>query len=212
MKKRGIFITFEGIDGSGKSTQAKLFVDYLQKKHIRLLSTREPGGPSIAEKIREIILSNDNKEMANETELLLYMASRSQHTYEWIIPTLENGIHVICDRYYDSTTAYQGAGRKVDLQAINFIRKFATYGLVPDLTFVIDLPAKTATERTKEKILDRLEQSGLEFFTRSRQMFLDIAKVEPERFYVLDGKQSIEVIQEEIVGVVDKRFPNIYKI
>ncbi len=202
---KGLFVTFEGIEGCGKSTQARLLGEYLKLNH-DVFVTREPGGPKIAEEIRDILLSVDNKEMLPETELLLYMAARAQHTGEWIIPDLEKGKILISDRYYDSTFAYQGAARKIDRKTIDIVRKYATFGLVPDVTFLIDLPAKIGLGRVIEKNADRIEGESLDFHKNVRQGFLDIAKVEPERFYILDGKQSIEIIHKEIVKVVSDKY------
>jgi len=138
-----LFITFEGIEGCGKSTQARMLKEFLIKEGKSVFLTREPGGPKIAEDIREMLLSVNNKEMLPQTEVLLYMASRSQHTGEWIIPELEKGKIVISDRYYDSTFAYQGAARKIDGKLIDTIRRYATFGLVPDITFLVEMFIKS---------------------------------------------------------------------
>ena len=193
------FITFEGIEGCGKSTQAKLLADYLTNNGYEVLLTREPGGPQISEKIRKILLDAENKEMLPETELLLYMASRSQHTGEWIIPALKAKKIVISDRYYDSTIAYQGAARNIDLNIIKSITKYATYGLVPNLTILIDTPAEIGLSRIKKDEADRLEQESLAFHKKVRQGFLNLAKREKERFFVIDGKLSIKEINEMII-------------
>ena len=159
---KGKFITFEGVEGCGKSTQTKLLKDFLEKENIQIMATREPGGPIIAEEIRNLLLDPIYKEMLPETEMLLYMAARSQHTGEWIIPALEAGKFVICDRYYDSTIAYQGAARDLDRKMIDMIRAYATYGLVPDLTILIDMPAEVGLTRISGRAIDRLEQESLE--------------------------------------------------
>lgn len=202
--KRGLFITFEGIEGCGKSTQAKLLEEYLKEQGIDVFLTREPGGPKIAEQIREMLLSIDNKEMLPETEVLLYMASRSQHTGEWIIPELNKGKTVISDRYYDSTFAYQGAARDIDGKLIDTIRKYATFGLVPDLTFLVDLPEQIGLSRILAKDADRLEQESIDFHGRVRDGFLALAKEESARFIVLDGKKSIDQIHNDVVNVIVK--------
>jgi dTMP kinase len=198
---KGIFITFEGTEGCGKTTQAELLADYFRQMGHEVLLTREPGGPKISEAIRHILLSKDNFEMLPETELLLYMASRSQHTGEWIIPALNSGSIVISDRYYDSTIAYQGAARDIDGNMIDTIRKYATFGLIPDMTFLIDLPAATGLSRIKKENADRLEQESLEFHTKVRQGFLDLAEIEP-RFRVINGNNNIEVIHKDILIAV----------
>jgi dTMP kinase len=201
---KGMFITFEGTEGCGKTTQAELLADYFRQKGQEVLLTREPGGPKIAESIRMILLNKDNIEMLPETELLLYMASRSQHTGEWIIPALRAGMIVISDRYYDSTIAYQGAARKINRNIIDTIRKYATFGLVPDLTFIIDLPATTGLSRIKKENADRLEQESLEFHTNVRKSFLEIAE-EESRFKVINGNKSIEEIHKDVLKIIKER-------
>ncbi len=202
--KKGLFITFEGIEGCGKSTQARMLKEFLIKAGESVFLTREPGGPKIAEDIREMLLSVNNKEMLPQTEILLYMASRSQHTGEWIIPELEKGKIVISDRYYDSTFAYQGAARKIDGKLIDTIRRYATFGLVPDITFLVDLPEEIGLSRIHAKEADRLEQESMEFHKRVREGFLDIAKNEPKRFVVLDGKKSIKEIHNDVISIINK--------
>ncbi len=201
---KGLFITFEGIEGCGKSTQAKLLTNYLRENGNDVLLTREPGGPKISEKIREILLSTENIEMIDRTEILLYMASRSQHTGEWIIPALENGSYVISDRYYDSTAAYQGAARKISGNIIDTLTEFATFGLRPDITFLVDLPAENGLARIESENADRLEQESLTFHRDVRNGFLEIAQKEKERFVILDGRKSIEDIHLEIISVLKK--------
>jgi dTMP kinase len=202
---KGIFITFEGIEGCGKSTQSKLLAEYLQKRGIDTLSTREPGGPKISEEIREILLSNANDEMIDRTEVLLYMASRSQHTGEWIIPALDSGKIVISDRYYDSTIAYQGAARKIERKVIDMLTHFATFGLKPDITFLVDLPAEVGLSRIEAKNADRLERESLDFHRKVRAGFLEIADQEPERYVVLDGSKSVNEIHREIIKKIDEK-------
>jgi len=199
-----LFITFEGIEGCGKSTQARMLKEFLIKEGKSVFLTREPGGPKIAEDIREMLLSVNNKEMLPQTEVLLYMASRSQHTGEWIIPELKKGKIVISDRYYDSTFAYQGAARKIDGKLIDTIRRYATFGLVPDITFLVDLPEEIGLSRILEKDADRLEQESMGFHRKVREGFLDLAKKEPERFIVLDGSKSIDEIHHDVINVINK--------
>jgi len=202
--KKGLFITFEGIEGCGKSTQAKLLEEYFIQEGRSVFLTREPGGPKISEMIRKILLSIDNNEMLPQTEVLLYMASRSQHTGEWIIPELEKGNIVISDRYYDSTFAYQGAARKIDGKLIDTIRRYATFGLVPDITFLVDLSEEIGLSRILAEDADRLEQESMKFHKKVREGFLEIAKKEPERFFVLDGKKSIKEIHEDVIELINK--------
>ncbi len=202
--KKSLFITFEGIEGCGKSTQARMLKEYLIKEGKSVFLTREPGGPKIAEEIREILLSVENKEMLPQTEVLLYMAARSQHTGEWIIPELEKGKIVISDRYYDSTFAYQGAARKIDGKLIDTIRRYATFGLVPDITFLVDLPEEIGLSRILAKDADRLEQESMKFHKKVREGFLDLANKEPERFVVLDGNKSIKEIHKNVISIILK--------
>jgi len=202
--KKGLFITFEGIEGCGKSTQARMLKEFLIKAGKHVFLTREPGGPKIAEEIRKMLLSVNNKEMLPQTEVLLYMASRSQHTGEWIIPELEKGKIVISDRYYDSTFAYQGAARKIDGKLIDTIRRYATFGLVPDITFLVDLPEEIGLSRILKKDADRLEQESMEFHKRVREGFLDLAKKEPERFVILDGNKSIDEIHHDVINEITR--------
>jgi dTMP kinase len=199
---KGLFITFEGIEGCGKTTQAELLADYFRQQGREVLLTREPGGPKISESIRKILLSKDNYEMLPETEMLLYMASRSQHTGEWIIPAIESGKDVISDRYYDSSIAYQGAARKIERNIIDIIIKYATFGLRPDLTFLIDLPVEKGLSRLKIGHIDRLEQESLEFHNKVREGFLKIAESEKKRYIVIDGNKTVEGIHKIIIKKV----------
>jgi len=200
----GLFITFEGIEGCGKSTQTKLLAEYFRKNGEDVFLSREPGGPNISEKIREILLSNENSEMLSITEVLLYAASRSQHTGEWILPKLQAGKIVICDRYFDSTTAYQGAARKIDGKMIDTITSFATFGLKPDITVLIDLAVEVGLARISPKDADRLESESLDFHKKVREGFLQIAKTE-KRFIVVDGSQTIAEISNEIINKIEQR-------
>lgn len=192
------FITFEGVEGSGKSTQAKQLAAYLEANGYKVLLTREPGGPSISEKIRETLLDKSNTAMFAETELLLYMASRAQHTGEWIIPALKRGEIVISDRYIDSSYAYQGGGRQLDMSVIETIGNYATFGLKPDITVLLDIPVEVGMERMKGFELDRIELEHIEFHRRVREFFLNVAKKETERYIVIDGCGTPESIQKEI--------------
>ena len=198
MNNKPLFITFEGIEACGKSTQAKMLNDYLIAKGQKVLLTREPGGPNISEKIRSILLDPENKEMTAETELLLYLASRNQHTAEWILPALNEGNIVICDRYFDSTFAYQGVARKIDLDIIKQINNFATFGLVPDITFVLDISVEMSILRQKGKKLDRMESESIDFHEAVRRAYLEIAK-ENNRYVIIDGSKNVDEIHE-IVG------------
>ncbi|MBL7108194.1 MAG: dTMP kinase [Candidatus Cloacimonetes bacterium] len=202
----GLFVTLEGIEGCGKSTQAKLLAEYLKIQGYKVLLSREPGGPRISEKIREILLNENYKEMHKLTEVFLYCASRSQHTTEWIKPALSGDYIVICDRFYDSTYAYQGAARKISLDDINYLNKIASIGIVPDITFVIDLPAKIGLTRilksiknSDKKEIDRLESENLNFHQNVRKGFLKLAESEKDRIKILNGKEKVEVIHKKIL-------------
>lgn len=194
----GLFITFEGVEGCGKSTQSKLLSEYLLQQNYEVLQTREPGGPIISEHIRKILLDPCNKAMVPETEVLLYAASRSQHTAEWIIPAKNSDKIIICDRYYDSTVAYQGAARSILPENIEFLNRFASFGITPDITFIIDIPIEMSRQRIRNKNLDRLEQENIDFHKRVRDGFLKLAK-SSERFYLINGVKHIEEIHQEIV-------------
>ncbi|MCD6102282.1 MAG: dTMP kinase [Candidatus Cloacimonetes bacterium] len=200
----GIFITFEGIEGCGKTTQAKLLAEELRIQDCKVLFTREPGGPRISEKIRDILLNKEFTEMHRLTEVFLYMASRSQHTIEWILPALKKGIIVICDRYYDSTYAYQGAAREISYKDIDFINKIATGGLKPDITFVLDLPVEIGLARVQNTVdpskgIDRLERENIKFHQKVREGYLELAKAEKDRIIVLDGQEKVEIIHRKIM-------------
>jgi dTMP kinase len=199
---KGIFITFEGIEGSGKSTQVRMLVDAFEKQGIPYLCTREPGGTEISEAIRSILLNPQYESMKPETELLLYCASRAQHTGELILPALAAGKVVVCDRYYDSTYAYQGAARELDEGLIDTLTKFVTYGRIPDITFLIDLPVEIGLARIQSRNLDRLEKETTEFHQRVRQQFLSIANKCPSRYFVLNGCEDAVSIHQQIFTMV----------
>lgn len=195
----GKFITLEGIEGSGKSTQIKLLSRYLSERNIAHLCTREPGGTPIAEAIRALLLDIKNQEMLPETELLLYSAARAQHSGELIIPALNEGKIVISDRYYDSTYAYQGAARELDFGVIDTLTEFVCYGKRPDLTILLDLPAEIGLGRISSREQDRLEQEALSFHQKVREQFLIIAKKQQSRYLVIDAQKSEETIHFEII-------------
>jgi len=194
---RGLFFTFEGIDGCGKSTQARLLNEYLVANGYRTVATREPGGTPIAEKIRELLIDPANGAMVDECELLLYLAARAQHVREKIIPALTAGQMVICDRFQDATFAYQGFGRGLSMDFLRTINTFAA-GIEPDCTFIFDISVDRAFERmhAMNKSKDRLESSGRAFFDKIREGYLSLSKQHPERILLLDGTLPIESLAE----------------
>lgn len=198
----GLFITFEGIEGSGKTTQAKRLYKYLKKKKIPCIFTREPGGPRISEKIRRLLLDAENYGMSKKTELLLYAASRAEHVSRIIRPALKIGKVVISDRFSDSTFAYQGGGRKISMRTARMINDFATERLKPNLTFIIDLPVRVGLKRLSK--IDRIEKEREEFHIRVRSEYLKIAKEEPQRVKIIDGTKGVEEQTKEIVSVVHR--------
>jgi dTMP kinase len=200
-----MFISFEGIDFSGKSTQLELLKDYLVEHNKKVEILREPGGTEISEKKRNILLDTKNLVMFAEAELLLFSASRAQLVREKIRPYLQKGIYVISDRFHDSSTAYQGYGRGVPLNIVNQVHDLAIGETIPELTFFIDIPVGIANERRKKKSkgkLDRIELSDIEFYNRVRSGYLEIARKE-ERFKVIDGTQTIETIQNQIISELE---------
>lgn len=198
--KKGLFITFEGADGCGKTTQIKLLDEYLRGKGYKTLLTREPGAKGLGVKLREILLNYDG-EVSPKCESFLFLADRAQHVDCIIKPALEEGVFVLCDRHTDSTVAYQGYGRGLDLAEIHHLNNIATGGLKPDLTFVFDVDVETSQSRVgAEK--DRMESAGIEFFERVRQGFLEIAKQEPNRVKVIDSTQTIEAVHKQVIEQV----------
>jgi dTMP kinase len=202
----GIFITLEGMEGSGKTTQAELLRDLLVRNGHKVVVTREPGGSPIGEKIREILLDKSNEEMAALTELLLYEASRCQHVHEVIRPALEAGKVVICDRFYDASTAYQGYARGIDIETVKNLNLVATEGQKADLTIVLDLPVVDGLRRLGQN-LDRIEGETIGFHEKVRQGYLDLAKSEPERFTIIDATGSVETTFDKVKTIVEKIIP-----
>lgn len=199
---KGMFITFEGADGCGKTTQIRLLDEYLRSKGFKTLLTREPGSKGLGEKLREILLNYEG-EVSSVAESFLFLADRAQHVDCIIKPALKEGVIVLCDRHTDSTVAYQGYGRGLNLQNIRKLNLLATSGLKPDLTFVFDVDIETSLSRVGgEK--DRMESAGIEFFQRVRNGFLEIAKEEPERVKVIDASDSIESIHKKVLEYVKK--------
>jgi len=201
----GFFFTFEGGEGSGKSTQIKQLAEYLEKQGKKVLVGREPGGTPVGEQIRHTLqYSKQSHAMVPEAELLLFAASRVQLVREVIGPALNEEKIVLLDRYFDSTTAYQGAGRQLRKEDVEAINRFAIWNMRPDLTFLLDLDPKVGLERTRgRELFDRMEQQSPDFFDRTRLEYLKLAKAEPHRFRVMDATKGIEDIQSTIRGYVD---------
>jgi dTMP kinase len=196
MTVKGSFITFEGIDGCGKSTQARLALEYASSLGVKTMLTREPGGTAVSEKIREILLSPESKELCDQAELLLYLASRAQHVLEKIVPEIKSGSLVICDRFQEATFAYQGFGRGLDLPLLQRINAFATNGIVPEHTFVFDIPVEIALERLAKtgKAPDRLEQNSKDFFKRVREGYLELAEKNRNRITLIDAVPPADMV------------------
>ena len=213
--KKGLFITFEGIEGCGKSTQARLLKDYLEKKGIKAILSMEPGGTEIGMKIREILVDPKYKGILHPiTEALLYQADRNQHLKEKIIPHLEKGYVVIDDRYQHSSLAYQCYGRGLDIEKIEWVFKNLVNGLEPDIVFLIDIDEETSMKRVKNRAntenieLSRFEIEHLNFHKKVREGFLELAK-NNKNFVVLNGKEDIETIHKKIVDVVEGKLNNV---
>ncbi|VAX35626.1 Thymidylate kinase [hydrothermal vent metagenome] len=200
---KGVLITFEGSEGSGKSTQIVLIQKYLEKNKKKVLFVREPGGVKISEKIRRILLDVENKKMGDSCETLLYMAARAQLVEEIILPALKKGMIVLSDRFLDSTLAYQGYGNGVDIQLIKNIGKIATQGITPDLTFIFDLDVKEGFARLN-RAKDRIEQRTMAYHNRVRQGYLAIASQEPKRVKVIKVNRTKEEIHEDVCQWVEK--------
>ena len=206
-----MFISFEGIEGSGKTTQAKHTVRFLQDKGHDCVITREPGGTRIGEKIRAILLDPLSKDMDPLTELLLYTADRAQHIKEFILPLLSDGKIVLCDRYYDATMAYQGFARGLNIGLIEKIHKLLFENLKPDITLLLDLPPEIGLERAWKQINNgnrvsqetRFEEERLSFHKRVREGYLELARLEPERFRIIDASKDAHEIREEIIKILD---------
>jgi dTMP kinase len=200
----GFFITFEGIEASGKTTQINLLYDYLKSIGKNVIKTREPGGTKIGQKIREILLSKWDEKFPYIAELLLYEADRNIHIHNIIKPSLEAGYIVLSDRYIDSTTAYQHYARGIDYEIVSYLNTLATDRLKPNLTFLIDIPAQISLKRLSES-KDRIESEDIEFHKKLREGFLKIAENEKDRFVVIDGTMDIMEIHKIIVDTLKQR-------
>lgn len=200
MTKRGYFITFEGIDGCGKSTQLDNVYNFLTEKGIKCVKTREPGSLKLGSQIREILLHYDG-EVSNNCEMFLFLADRSQHIDTFIKPMIEEGTIVLCDRHTDSTIAYQGYGRQGNIQMLTELNRIATNGITPDLTLFFDVSVETGHQRAG-KNLDRLELAGKEFFERTRYGYIELAKENPNRIKVINGEKSKESVYNDVKSLI----------
>ena len=206
-----MFISFEGIEGSGKTTHAKHAVRFLQDKGHDCVITREPGGTRIGKKIRAILLDPLSKDMDPLTEFLLYTADRAQHIKEYILPLLSEGKMVLCDRYYDATMAYQGFARGLDIGLIEKMHTLLFENLKPDLTLLLDLPPEVGLKRAWKQINNgnrvsaetRFEEERLSFHKRVRAGYLELSSLEPERFHVIDASKKEAEVREEIINILD---------
>lgn len=201
MTKTGLFITFEGADGCGKTTQLNLLKTYLESQGEEVLVTREPGGKGLGEKFREILLNYDGV-VSERCESFLFLADRAQNIDTIVKPAVNSGKIVLCDRHIDSSVAYQGYGRGLDIEEIKQLNTLATGGLLPDLTLVFDIDIETSMQRVgKEK--DRMESAGDAFFNKVRNGYLELAKQEPERIKVVNATESIEQIHKKVVEIFE---------
>lgn len=201
-----MFITFEGSEGTGKTTQLAALVEYLRQQGYTVLTPREPGGTLIGEQVRAILFDLAHTNMLARTEVLLFQASRAQLVGEVIRPALERGELVLCDRYADSTLAYQGYGRQLDLQQLRALIDFATGGLKPDLTLLLDVPVEVGLQRrAQDGKRNRLDILDVAFYQRVRQGYLEMARLEPQRWVIIDAAQPYEQVQAEIRQIVMQR-------
>ncbi len=207
MIRTGFFITFEGVDGSGKGTQVEMLKNYFKEQNIDAIFTREPGGTKVSEKIREVILDNNNKELTDVAEMFLFSASRSVLVENLIKPALKQGKIVVCDRFVDSSISYQGYGRNLGADLVEKVNDIALNGCKPNLTFLLDLSGEIGEKRNKQFVekQDRMETNSAMFKQKVRLGFLEIAQRNPKRFVILDASKSKEEIFGQILSELEKR-------
>lgn len=203
---KGLFITFEGLEGAGKSTQIKLLQKYLASKGRPSVFTREPGGTYIGDELRDILLDVDNKDIDYKVEALLYAASRAQLVAKVIRPALHEGKIVLSDRYIDSSLAYQGFGRGLPLDLILEFNKWATDALQPDLTFLLKIPAEVGLNRYANKPADRIESESMTFHNRVENGYDELANTYKDRYRIIDATKDVQAVGEEIIGIVDNMY------
>lgn len=211
----GLFITIEGPDGAGKTSILNELLPLLKKvAKTKIIQTREPGGIPIAEEIQAVILDPKNDRMDERTEALLYAAARRQHLVEKVLPALSEGSIVLCDRFVDSSLAYQGAGRRIGVSEIARLNEFATEGTTPDFTLYLDIDSDTGLHRIKENRrgqIDRLDSEGLEFHQRVRHAYLKIAEENPERIYKIDARKSFEEVLQTSYRAIVEQYPQFFE-
>jgi len=207
---RGCFITFEGPDGCGKSTQLRLLTPWLSDQGFDIITTREPGGTQIGERVRDVLHDCRHTEMTSEAEILLYSASRAQHVGEVILPALSAGKIILCDRFFDSTYAYQGYGRGLSLPDLRAITAFATRGLKPDLTLYLDVLPEIGLQRRESsgEALNRLDREALAFHQRVRAGYLELIRADPERWQHVDATGTIDQVQDVVREIVLAKLAN----
>lgn len=208
MSKRGLFITLEGGEGAGKTTSRTYISELLKRKGIQVLETREPGGTEVSEAIRDVLLNSDLPAMHADTELLLMFAARNEHLQQRILPALELGHWVVCDRFTDATYAYQGYGRALDQARIAALESWVQGNLRPDYTFLFDIDVQTGMQRVRARAeqlaisIDRFEQEKLEFFERVREGYLERAKLYPKQYRIIEASQAICEVQQQLQQVL----------
>lgn len=201
---QGKFITIEGTEGVGKTTNIEFIQHWLNRRGVEFVSTREPGGTPLAEQVRELLLTPREEKVGDSTELLLMFAGRAQHLDQVILPALDSGTSVLCDRFTDASYAYQGFGREMDCSLIAKLEQIVQGDLRPDLTLILDIPVEIGLKRASERSApDRFEQEQIEFFDRVRQGYLKIAEENPERCAVIDASQSLDQVQASIEAVLE---------
>jgi len=202
--RKGIFISFEGVEGAGKTTNIEFIAEKIQEKGHEILLTREPGGTTTGEAIREILISNDLPEMHHTTELLLMFAARAEHINRKILPALKQGKWVLCDRFTDATYAYQGAGRGIDMNNIKLLENLVQGELRPDYTFLFDLEANIGLARAQSRgETDRFEQQHIDFFNRVRTQYLKMAESDPNRYRIINAQFDLKSVQQQISSILD---------
>ncbi len=203
MSDRGAFITLEGIEGAGKSTCLALVGQLLQQSGRQFIETREPGGTPLGESLRRLLLDHSSAGMSSDTELLMMFAARSEHLQRKILPAMEEGKWVLCDRFTDATYAYQGGGRGIPAARIQILEEWVQKGMKPDLTLLLDLPPETGLARAgKRSAPDRFETEALSFFHRVRQAYLDLARAEPARIRIVDASRPLPEVQAQVSALV----------